>query len=619
MLKTVLSELRRSLSRKAATTGPVVDPLETWRSAFGGASSEERLSLLARLDAAIEAAPERKQGWTLRGDWRLRLGRLAEAEQDYRRSLQIDPMSPSAHEGLGLVLLQARRLEEAYLHFELAHKIQPMNADILTHWGLVALEMGNLSDAHTKFERAVERDARNPHARHNLGLVEAKRGRPEQGIEYLRRAIELKPDHGLAHSNIALAYRDAEQLEQAVAAAHRAAELKPDNARVWVVLGDVLVDAGRLEEAHQALQQAAKLAPQSAAPQIALGKLFTACGRLAEGELAYRSALTVSPGDPEAEGGLGQLELLQGHFAAGWDAYEARKRAASAPVRTFPFSEWAGEDLTGRTILVHAEQGLGDIILFASCLPAVIARAGHVVVETHPKLARLFTRSFPSATIVGRDVGEPCLDWLHGLPAIERQISIGSLPRLLRRASPDFPPHDGYLHVDESSVEAWRERLAKIGPGPTIGIAWRGGLVRSGGTQRSLALELLLTALQPIGARLVSLQYGDVGAEVAAARLKCGIAIEHHPEALVDQADAAALTCAVDAVVTVCSTQAHLTGALGQPGCVLVPANPNWRYGAIGSSMPWYPSLYLARQNQLGDWSSALTAARAWLSGRLPR
>lgn len=619
MLKTVLSELRRSLSRKAATGGPAVDPLETWRTAFIGASAEERQALLKQLDAAIAANPQRKQSWTLRGDWQLRMGRLHEAEQDYRRSLQIDPMSPSAHEGLGLVLLQTRRLEEAYLHFELAHKVQPMNADVLTHWGLVALEMGNLSDAHAKFERAVERDVRNPHAWHNLGLVETKRGHPQRGIECLQRAIDLKPDHGLAYSNIALAYRDAEHPEDAVAAARRAVELKADNARVWVVLGDVLVDAGQFDEADRALQQAVQLGPQIAAPQIALGKLYTAGGRFADGERAYRQALSLAPGDPEAEGGLGQLELLQGRFAEGWDHYEARKRAASAPVRSFPFAEWAGEDLSGRTLLVHAEQGLGDIILFASCLPTVIARAGHVVVETHPKLARLLGRSFPSATIVGRDGGQPGLDWLHGLPTIERHIAIGSLPRLLRRAQADFPSHDGYLQADATRVASWRERLDRLGREPKIGVTWRGGLLRSGGVQRSLALESLLTALQPLGAHLISLQYGDVHAPINAAHRSTGIAIEHWPDALIDQDDAAALTCAVDAVVTVCSTQAHLTGALGRPGCVLVPANPNWRYGATGDTMPWYPSLHLARQHRPGDWSDALTNAQSWLTGRLPR
>ncbi len=615
MLKNLFNELGKSLRRESATAQ--ADPVEGWRAAFRGASPAQRAGLLQQLDAWLAEHPERKQGWTLRGDWRLRLGDLLGAEQDYRRALQLDPLSPSAQEGLGLALLHARRLDDAYLHLEMAHKLQPMNADILNHWGLVSLEMGNLGDARAKFERAVERDVQNPHTWHNLGLVMTKLGQPDKGIAHLRRAIELKPDHGLAYSNIALAYRDAEQLDAAVDAARRATELKADNSRVWVVLGDVLIDAGDFEASERALRQAVHLNAGDHTAQIALGKLYTAWGRHAPAEQAYRASLAIVPGDPEAEGGLGQLELLLGRYTPGWDHYEARRRSANAPVRSFPFLEWAGESLAGRTLLVHAEQGLGDIILFASCLPELIATAGHVVIETYPRLAGLFARSFPAATVVGRDVSDTSLDWLRPLPPIERHIAFGSLPRLLRRDAGCFPAHAGYLQADPDAVSRHRDRLSALGSGPVLGIAWRGGLLRSAGAQRSLALEALVAALKPVGAQLVSLQYGDVRDEVDAASAATGVPIHHWPETLVDQDDAAALTCAVDAVLTVCQTQAHLTGALGRPGCVLVPANPNWRYGATAPSTPWYPSLRLVRQQVLGDWSAALGTAADWSRAHL--
>ena len=615
MLKNLLGDLAKRLRIGQATTA-AADPLDGWRAEFRGADATRRQALMSELDRWIAAHPERKQGWTLRGDWRLKLGALDDAERDYRKALQIDPLSPGAQEGLGLVLLHGRRLDDAYLHLEMAHKLKPMDADILNHWGLVALEMGNLGDARAKFERAIERDVRNPHTWHNLGLAVTKLGRAAKGVEYLRRAIELKPDHGLAYSNIALAYRDAEQLEEAIGAARRAVELKSGSSRVWVVLGDVLIDAGQFEASEHALQQALVLDPRDHTALIAQGKLHAAWGRHAEAERAYRRALELSPGNPEAEGGLGQLELLLGRFEAGWDHYEARRRSETAPVRDFPFLEWDGGDLAGRTVLVHAEQGLGDLILFASCLPDLMSRAGHVVVETYPRLAALFARSFPEATVVGHDVGEPGLDWLRELPPIERHVAAGTLPRRLRRDNASFPRHDGYLRADESRVAALRERLASLGRGPTLGIAWRGGLLRSAGAQRSLPLEALLRCLAPFGMPLVSLQYGQVGGEVEAAAHATGVPLHHWSELLVDQDDAAALTCAVDAVVTVCQTQAHLTGALGRPGCILVPANPNWRYGAVGNSTPWYPSLHLARQSRQGDWSDALDGMASWLKSR---
>jgi Tfp pilus assembly protein PilF len=616
LLKDVCNSIRRSTPHKHPTAP--AEQLEDWRTAYRGASTEARAALFARVNAYIADHPNVKQGWTLRADWLLQEKRLAESEHDYRRALQLDPLSPAAQEGIGLALLQIGRLDEAYLHLELAHKLQPMNSDVLTHWGLVALEMGNLEDAQKKFERAVERNVENPHAWHNLGLVAIKRHQSAKAVEYLQRAISLKPDHGLAYSNIALAYRDDERIDEAVAAARRAVQLKKESARIWVVLGDVLVDAGEFSEAEQALLHAAQLDPSLAAPYIGLGKLYTGWARHTDAEGAYSRALQLVPGEAEATAGLAQAELLQGRFASGWDHYEARKHTSSAPVRQFPFVEWEGESLAGRTILVHAEQGLGDIILFASCVPDLVAQGASVILETDPRLATIFKRSFDGATVVGHDSREGGPGWLQELQGVERHASLGSLPRFLRRSYTDFPRHTGYLRADPELIAKWREKIAaEVGSGPVIGVAWRGGLIRSGGRQRSLPLDQLLTAVGPTGAHVISLQYGNVDEEVRAANARPGVRLTHWPEALRDQDEVAALTCALDAVVTVCSTQAHLTGALGQPGCVLVPASPNWRYGASGTSTPWYPSLTLARQARLGDWSDGLAAAEGWLAQRL--
>lgn len=616
MLKNLLHELGKSLRREPVSVP--ADPLEGWKAAFRGAAAPQRAALVAQLDAWISEHPERKQGWILRGDWRLRSGDLSGAEQDYRRALQLDPISPSTQEGLGLTLLQAGRLDDAYLHLETAHKLEPMNADVLNHWGLVALEMGNLGDARAKFERAVERDIRNSHACHNLGLVAIRQGQIDKGIEHFLRAIQLKPDFAVAHRNLSQAYRDAERIDDSIAAARRAAELRPEQASSWIVLGDALVNAGRFDEAETALDRACELAPDSVDAQVGLGKLFTALRRTAAGEQAYQQALTLSPGHAEAEHGLALLELLAGRYPSGWRHYEARRRLRNTPIRTFPYVEWDGAPLRDHTVLVHAEQGLGDLILFAAYLPFVIAEAKHVVIETYPRLASLFARSFPDATVVGRDVTQSDASWLEKLPPVDRQIAAGSLPRHLHGRLESAHRTSGYLTPDPARVEAFRSRLDALGPEAKVGIAWRGGLVRSAGRQRSIELVPLLKALSGLNVHLVSLQYGDVGDEVEQAQLAVGARLHHWPDALVDQDDAAALTRSLDAVVTVCQTQAHLTGAIGHDGCILVPANPNWRYGASGNRVPWYPTLHLIRQQQAGSWDAPLAEAAAWVMTKLP-
>jgi tetratricopeptide (TPR) repeat protein len=617
----VLGRLLRDLARQwLPTRRPASNDttrLDTLTAEFDAADRTRRAELLGTLQIWVDAHPAQLRGWVLAGDWLTRLGRLDEAEVTYRRALRLDPNHAPAQEGIGLTLLKAGRLDEAYLHLETAHKRQPMNAEIMVHWGLVALEMGQLGDAARKFQGAIDRDPRNPQAWHNLGLVSLRQGDAARGIGLLKRAIDVEPGLGIAHSNLALACRDAEQLDEGLQAARSAVALKPRDPRSRVILADLLTDAGEFDAAANTLDEANALDPGDRGLHLGRAKLHTAQGGLKEAETELHAVLAEELDESEATGALGQLHLLTGRFESGWDLYEARLRSHTTAQPLLPHPVWQGEPLDGRTLLVQAEQGLGDVIFFSSCLPDVLTRAGHVVLETYPRLAELMQRSFPTATVVGRDVRDPGTAWLDALPHVDLRCPIASLPRWLRRTRAAFAPHGGYLVADAARAQAQRQRLAEGGAAPAIGIAWRGGLARTARLQRSVPLETLLRALGPTGARLINLQHGEVAEELAAASATTGVHVTHWPELLTDQDGAAALTLALQGVVTVCQTQAHLTGALGRPGCVLVPRHPNWRYGLDGPTVPWYPSLSLMRQDQAGDWQAPLKQAAAWVTARM--
>ncbi|MFM2068199.1 MAG: hypothetical protein RLZZ584_3108, partial [Pseudomonadota bacterium] len=569
--------------------------------------------------------------WRLLGDWRWQDGDYTGAEAAYRHALRCNPVDARAQEGLGLTLLHLQRLDEAWLHFEVAHRHDPMNAEVLTHWGLVDLERGHLPAAAERFQKAIERDPRNPHAWHNLGLAAMRLGDRAACVGHLRKCLELKPDHGLGWSNLALALRLVEDLPGAQDAARRAAELKGgSNARVWAVLADVEADAGDFDAALGHAQRGLGLDPRHLGAHIVLGKLYTALARHEDAEAAYRQALQIAPGDPEATGGLGQLLLLQARWQEGWPLYEARRGASYRAVRELPIRAWQGEDIAGQRLLVHAEQGMGDIILFASCLGDLQRRTrAELSVEVPPRLASLFARSFPGVHVISHDFGDPGLAWLGEPPAFERELAAGSMPLYLRPDAASFGDGAAYLKADAGRVAHWRAQAA--GGDETafvIGIAWRGGLVHTGGVQRSIELDDLLRALGALfpahgdasGARaprLLSLQHGEVTDEITAAAHRHGVRITPSPAYRADFDELAAATCACDVVLTVCSTQAHLTGALGVPGLVLVPANPNWRYGCQGDSLPWYGSLTLARQHRMGDWSGALQVCAPWVAGHI--
>lgn len=614
MLKALFKEMGRSLRR--ASPSPSDDPAlrhDERIGQFRDGDLTRREALITELQALLQSGPDDAVGQTLLGDWLLQLGRAEPAEVAYRRALQLQALSARAQEGLGLALLRLRRLEEAYLHLETAHRIEPMNAEVLTHWGLVDLEMDNLPQAASKFQRATERDANNPHAWHNLGLVALKQGRVDTAIELIRRALVLRPDHGLAQSNLAMALRRAERLDEALAAALEATRHKAGSARVWVVLADIQMNLGEFEAAEATLAHALSLDARHVGTHVARGKLLAATDRCAEAEQAFETALRIQPDHADAQGGLGEVHLLQQRWASGWDLYEARRRVENSPVRRYPELEWRGRDEpAGLQVLVHAEQGMGDIILFASCLPDLMAQGARCVLEVRPRLQALMARSFPEVTVVGRSANCDLNDWPAGLPAFDRQLPIGSLPRWFRRQAADFPVRPAYLKADPERIGHWHAQLV-TGARRRIGIAWRGGVASTARHQRSLQLAELALALHDDDVQLVCLQYGDVDAELAWLAEQHGITVHPGLSGLGEIDDMAALTVACDAIVTVCSTQAHLTGALGRPGLVLVPSNPSWRYLASGEQTPWYPSLQLVRQGRAGDWAPVLGTLRSRL------
>jgi tetratricopeptide (TPR) repeat protein len=325
------------------------------------------------------------------------------------------------------------------------------------------------------------------------------------------------------------------------------------------------------------------------------GAMFQEMGRPDEALADYARALALRPDFPLASYHLAMARLLTGDFARGWDGYELRRLSADAAPSAAGLPRWEGEPLAGRRLLITGEQGLGDEIMFASILPQLLAAGTRCCVQCEPRLAALFRRSFPDVAVFA--AGAPCPE-----PA-DVAIEAGSLPRLFRRAIADFPRHAGYLRADPGAVARWRARLDTLGPGLKVGLAWTGGVRRTRRELRSIPLAQLLPVLRVPGVQFVSLQYtADAAAETAALRSSHGIDVHHWPEALDDYDQTAALVCALDQVVSVCTSLVHLTGALGRPAWVMAPAGPEWRYGAAGETMPWYPSVRLFRQAAYAEW-----------------
>lgn len=623
MLKDLLNEIRRGFKRKeTAEDDPDVSPAHSdaaEREAFAKGDAATRARLLSALQMRLNTADGEVQEWCRLGDWLLQLDQADTAQNAFRRALQLHTLHARSHEGLGLALLRNGQLEEAFLRLETANKLDPQNAEILVHWGLVDLALGKYALAAGRFESAIERDPNNHHAWHNLGIASIKQGLVSQGLEQFRRALALRPTFAAAHANLALASVKSGRLDEALAAAQQTTTLAPQLANSWRVLAEVHRCRGELSPARHAALQAQTLDPQQSATCLELGLQDGLIGDFASAGERFEEALRLDHTSAEAQLAMAEWHLAQGDWARGWPLYEGRRRTNPSPIRPVPYLEWQGEALEDEVLLIHAEQGLGDIILFASCLPDLIQRGATLVVEVPDRLRRLFQRSFPQVTVITFGGERDLTPWSPEIEAlaITRHIPIGSLPRWLRQRDSDFAATAPYLRAAPEDTTAWRERLH--GLGPLVGLAWRGGLPTTGGAMRSMNPDEMVEHLHlPAEVRYVSLQYGAADAELKAFAARSSVLIHPGAGPDADLDDMAALTAACDVIITVCSTQAHLTGALGRRGVVIAPAGANWRYASTGDVSRWYPSLHVRRRSpEHADWQSTLHATGEWVRAQM--
>jgi len=242
-----------------------------------------------------------------------------------------------------------------------------------------------------------------------------------------------------------------------------------------------------------------------------------------------------------------------------------------------------------------------------------------VVLECDTKLEAIFQRSFPQCAVVSRQ-RTLANDWVTRLePKPDLQAAAGSLARCFRRSIEEFPAHRGFLKADPGSVSGWRATLEGLGPGLKIGLSWQGGVGYTGKTRRSLSLEQLLPVLRLPGIQFVNLQYTDARQEMSELESRHSVRVHHWQQAIDDYDQTAALVCALDGVLTVCTAIVHLTGALGRPALVMVPFGADWRYGATGERMAWYPSVRLLRQQRVAEWNDVLhEVSRRLLAGAWP-
>ncbi len=561
--------------------------------------AEEAVRNLGR---AVELEPEDPGLKLVLGIALHRLRRFAEAAACYREAAAQSADLAPAHAGLGRALAALGRFDEAESAWRRALVLAPDDADAHRGLGDVLQAGERLEEAESAYRRALALQPDHAEARVNLGLALQGQGRLEEAEAAYRAAVALRPDMASAQGNLGEVLRRLGRLEEAEAACRRALALDPERAEFHNNLAAVLHSIGRPEEGVEAARRAVALAPHEAWAHCNLGVLLGTRGELRESMQACRRALALQPDLARAHEHLGLALLAMGDYEAGLPEYEWRLRNTRIPPVAQGIPAWTGEDIQNRTVLVWAEQGIGDQIMFSALLDDLLRRGARCLARLDPRLEPLLLRSFPAVEFVAPERRR------EELPRIDYQVAIASLCAWLRPRLASIPRHAGYLRADPAARDALRARYQNRFPRRLlVGLSWRGGQRRTT-RRRSVPLEQWGPILGQPGFGFVSLQYGDCADEIAAVRQSLGVEVLRDAgiDPLRSMDDLAAQTGAMDLVVSIDNSTVHLAGALGVPVWILLPDPPEWRWMLDRSDSPWYPSARLIRQPRSGDWDSVI-------------
>lgn len=613
MLRTLLQRWRSLTTRHvdlpapaaAATAHKTAYGASAWFDAVGNLLAAGKLDEVMALLAAGGADPAEQA--CACAALALQRGDAQEALANADRALAVRADFSQAHLQRARALCAQGRNRIALEAFRRVTELAPDDAQALTGQAQIHLALGEREDALDCFALAIAHAPNCVAARLGLSRMLREAGDAPAALMHILHALGVAPHDAELHFEAALVHRRCGDARGAISAYQRALELNPDLVAARVNLGLLYLSvSGDPSRAQVQFEHAIRIDSTCVAAQANLGLALEEQGKIEAAIAHYDTLLTANPADNEYRWNRGLVLLGSGDYVRGWEGYELRHaRGTGAAPRIFPFPEWRGGVLRGgASLLVYAEQGLGDEIMFASCVPDLLARGISVVLECDPRLAALFARSFPGVSVHGAPRGGD-RNWLADFPRIEEQIAIGSLPRLLRRSVADFPQEAGYLQADPQRVADWRARLARDGFGKHIGLTWRGGTAGTRRDMRSIPLAELAPVFDMPGVALVNLQRD--AADAATENPPAGRArLLNFPEALNDVDETAALLRALDGVIAADNTVAHLAGALGCKTWIVLSHSADWRWLRGVSASPWYPSATLYRQPAPGNWKDAI-------------
>jgi tetratricopeptide (TPR) repeat protein len=556
--------------------------------------------------SALQEEPDHFEALYLLGVMAGQAGRTHDAAELLSRAVSASPGYADAHYNRGVALGKLKRYAEALESYERAIALRPEFADAHFNRGVALGELKRYAEALESYERAIALRSDHAEAFNNRGILLGSMARHDEALTSYDRAIVLRPGYANAYNNRGVALGWLKRNEEALASLERAIALRPDHAEAYNNRGNVLQDLERYADALASHERAIELKPDYADAWYSRGNALRELHRHADAAESYERAIAIDPAHASAHWNLADCRLLLGDFARGWKEYEWRWKLErrDATERDFPQPLWLGEEtLQDRTILLHAELGLGDTLLFCRYARQVAALGARVLLEVQPPLLALLANLEGVAQTLPRGAS---------LPPFDYHCPLMSLPLAFRTDLHNVPASVPYVRSDPGRVAAWRARLGEKEK-PRVGLVWSGSAALKN-DRRSLRLEQMLPLVGD-WAEWVSLQKevpeGDVALLASRAELR------HVGGQLEDFADTAALIELLDVLVTVDTSVANLAGAMGRPVWILLPFNPHdWRWALGREDSVWYPTARLFRQSAAADWAEVVRRVKRELAQR---
>lgn len=554
-----------------------------------------------------------------------------EAIAIYEQFIEADPTVISNYGKLGLALLLAGREEEAQACWlsVLLEGIENQSAELielLEREGIQRLEGGKYEQAEKIYWQIIELAPNYAIAYKNLGNALLNQGKLEDAIAYYQQGIALAPNDAITYYHLGIIFHQQDKLEEAIDCYQKSLAISPDSATVFNNLGNAWQRKGKLEEAIACYQKSLNLDNNQILTYHNLGSALNVQGRVEEALVSFQQALTldpnnvesyhnfaifyqdtrqykkalaccdraleIDPNNPEIHWNRALILLKLGDYERGFIEYEWRWQRKQNPPRTLPKPIWDGSDLAGKTLLLQAEQGMGDIIQFIRYVPLLLEQASKIIVECHPPLVKLLKTLKGIEKVVA--IGEE-------LPEFDVYIPILSLPRIFQTNVETIPAQIPYL----TPLESVRVQLDKPGKFDLkVGIVWAGNPEHPSDRRRSCSPTYFRQLLNLPNIAFYSLQKGVKASEIS--QISSSLSLIDLSNQINDFADTAAILAQLDLVITVDTAVAHLAGAIGKAVWVLLCYNSDWRWLIDREDTPWYPTMRLFRQNNPGNWQEVL-------------